>query len=110
MTMIEIRAVVRPSRLDPLRAALKKLPGFPGMTVAKVEGCSGNTRHPGEAGTIKQELLDFSPKVMIHIVAEEAAAQTIYDAIITATRTSRHGDGLVWMLRVEQCLFIAGAP
>ena len=107
--MIEIRAVVRPSRLDLLRAALKKLPHFPGMTVAKVEGCSSNTRHPNDTGTIKQELLDFSPKVMIHIVVDEAHAQEIYDAIIAATRTSRNGDGLVWMTRVEQCLFIAGA-
>jgi len=110
MTMIEIKAVVRPSRLDMLRAALKKLPSFPGMTVAKVEGCSSSsTRHSSESGTIKQDLLDFSPKVMIHIVVEEPHAQAIYDAIIAATRTSRNGDGLVWMTRVEQCLFIAGA-
>ena len=38
MTMKEIRAIVRPSRLERLRAALRAIPNFPGVTLFKAEG------------------------------------------------------------------------
>lgn len=107
MAMIEIRAVVRPSRVEMLRAALRHLPEFPGMTVAKVEGCSGTGKLGANPWTIKQDLVDFSPKSMIHIVVDEAHARPIYDTIRQIARTARPGDGLIWTMRVEQCLFIA---
>jgi nitrogen regulatory protein P-II 1 len=43
--MKEIKAVIRPNKLSALRDALIMLPGFPGMTVSKVEGCSAPARH-----------------------------------------------------------------
>ncbi|MBN9143140.1 MULTISPECIES: P-II family nitrogen regulator [unclassified Novosphingobium] len=110
MAMIEIRAVVRPSRLEMLRVALRQLPEFPGMTVARVEGCSGTGKLGNYPWTIKQELVDFTPKSMIHIVVDEANAKPIYDTIHQITRTARQGDGLIWTMRVEQCLFIAAEP
>lgn len=109
MAMIEIRAVVRPSRIEMLRAALRQLPEFPGMTVAKVEGCSGTGKLGNNPWTIKQDLVDFTPKSMIYIVVDEANAKPIHDTIRQITRTARQGDGLIWTTRVEQCLFIAAA-
>ena len=43
--MKEIKAIIRPNKLSALRDALVALPGFPGMTVTKVEGCSAPSRH-----------------------------------------------------------------
>jgi nitrogen regulatory protein P-II 1 len=46
--MKEIKAIIRPNKLTTLRDKLMLVPGFPGMTVAKVEGCSAPTRNfPG---------------------------------------------------------------
>jgi nitrogen regulatory protein P-II 1 len=42
--MMEVKAVIRPNKLPLLRAALMDTPGFPGMTVAKVEGCSAPSK------------------------------------------------------------------
>jgi Cu/Ag efflux pump CusA len=42
--MIEIKAVFRPGRLRALRNALMDTPGFPGMTVTRVEGCDHRFR------------------------------------------------------------------
>lgn len=42
--MMEVKAVIRPHKLPLLRAALMDTPGFPGMTVAKVEGCSAPSK------------------------------------------------------------------
>jgi len=109
MAMIEIRAVVRPSRIEMLRAALRQLPEFPGMTVAKVEGCSGTGKLGNYPWSIKQDLVDFTPKSMVYIVVDEANAKPIYDTIRHTARTARQGDGLIWTTRVEQCLFIAQA-
>jgi nitrogen regulatory protein P-II 1 len=38
MTMKEIRAIVRPSRLERLRTELRAIPNFPGVTIFKAEG------------------------------------------------------------------------
>lgn len=105
--MIEIKAVVRPARLDLLRTALKAIPNFPGMTVVRAEGCSGNDSTRGASHSIKQDLTDFSQKVMIYIVAHDEQAQEIYDRIAQTTRTERHGDGLIWMTPIQTCLSIA---
>lgn len=105
--MIEIKAVVRPAKLDVLRTALKRIPDFPGMTVMRVEGCSGNdSPHPHG---LKQDLVDFSPKMMVFIVAEDALAERIHEVIVQTTSTERHGDGLIWTTPVQQFRSIAHA-
>ena len=38
--MKEIKAIIRPAKLANLRSRLHKVPGFPGMTVSKAEGCT----------------------------------------------------------------------
>jgi nitrogen regulatory protein P-II 1 len=59
--MKEIKAVIRPNKLASLRDALVALPGFPGMTVSKVEGCSAPNRHL-VPHNIKEQLTDYTPK------------------------------------------------
>jgi len=49
--MKEIKAIIRPNKLTALRAALRDLPGFPGMTVSKAEGCSAPARHVAFVGS-----------------------------------------------------------
>ena len=55
--MIEVKAVIRPNKLAALRTALLETPGFPGMTVTKVEGCSAPNRTA--KFNIKDELTDY---------------------------------------------------
>ncbi len=62
--MKETRAIIHPNNLPLLRAALRDMPGFPGMTVSKVEGFAG--QHSGKADRrIKQE-----PGIRGHIVPQ----------------------------------------
>ena len=69
--MKEIKAIIRPNKLGALRDALVALPGFPGMTVNKVDGCSAPSRHVQARVRIKDELTDYSPKVRIEIIAPD---------------------------------------
>lgn len=103
--MKEIKAIIRPNKLASLRDALVALPGFPGMTVSKVEGCSAPTRHLVHHN-IKEQLTDYSPKVRIEIVAPDEVAQAIFDRITEVAKTGHYGDGLVWITEVEQAAFI----
>jgi nitrogen regulatory protein P-II 1 len=106
--MKEIKAVIRPVRLDDLREALRLVPGFPGMTVAEVEGCSAPARH--HPSTLREELLDYSPKVRIEIVAEDEHADALYETVQRVGATGKVGDGIVWMTAVECCDYLWTSP
>ncbi|VCU70209.1 Nitrogen regulatory protein P-II [Pigmentiphaga humi] len=106
--MKEIKAVIRPNRLDEVREAMMRAPGFPGMTIAKVEGCSAPKRNPPH--NLKEQLLDFSPKVRIEIVAADEHADQLFEALKQAAVTGHVGDGLVWMTEVGRCDYLWHAP
>lgn len=103
--MKEIKAVVRPNKLPALRQALLAIPGFPGMTVSRVEGCSAPLRH-GPAHNIKEELTDYTPKVRIEIVCPDELADPLMDCIIHVAQTGHLGDGLVWVSEVTRAAFV----
>jgi len=103
--MMEVKAVVRPNKLAGLRTALLEIPGFPGMTVTKVEGCSAPNRT--SKANIKDELTDYSAKVKIEIVCNDEVAQALMDRIVTICQTGQIGDGVVWCTEVPKAFFIA---
>lgn len=103
--MKEIKAVIRPNKLAALRDALTAMPGFPGMTVSRVEGCSAPLRHVVR-NSIKDELTDFTPKVRIEIVAPDDVAEVIFARITEVAQTGHYGDGIVWVTEVERAAFI----
>lgn len=102
---MEVKAVIRPNKLAALRTALLETPGFPGMTVTKVEGCSAPSR-TGKSN-IKDELTDYSSKVKIEIVCNDEIAPVLMDRIVTICQTGQIGDGVVWCTKVPRAFFIA---
>ncbi len=103
--MKEIKAIIRPNKLASLRDALVALPGFPGMTVSRVEGCSAPSRHLAPHN-IKEQLTDYTPKVRVEIVAPDDVAQVIFDRVTQVAQTGHFGDGLVWITDIEQAAFV----
>lgn len=97
--MKEIRAVFRPDRLHVLRRALRKIPGFPGLTVIEVKGFTAPAliNNP----TLQEELTDFAGKVMIYTIASDDMVDSIIDVIVRECRTGLIGDGIVWSLPVD---------
>ncbi len=96
--MKEIRAIVRPSRLERLRAALRAIPNFPGVTVFKAEGFTAPAAV--DKRSVKEELTDFSDKLMLCVIADDAMVEPIRQAIVAACRTGHIGDGLVWTVDI----------
>jgi nitrogen regulatory protein P-II 1 len=97
--MKEIRAILRPNRLHALREALRKIPDFPGLTVMNVKGFTAPALIDNP--TIKDDLTDFSRKIMICTVVADGLIDTVTDVIMREGRTGQIGDGLVWVMSVE---------
>ena len=97
--MKEIRAIIRPNRLARLRDALRQIPNFPGVTVLRAEGFTA----PASIGkrTVKEELIDFSEKVMVTVLADDDMVDVIRDAIFDTCHSGMIGDGLVWVVDIE---------
>lgn len=102
---MEVKAVIRPNKLAALRTTLLETPGFPGMTVSKVEGCSAPNRT--SKFNIKEELTDYSAKVKIEIVCNDDVAPVLMDRIVTVCQTGQVGDGVVWCTEVPKAFFIS---
>ena len=102
---MEVKVVIRPNKLAALRTTLLETPGFPGMTVSKVEGCSAPNRT--SKFNIKEELTDYSAKVKIEIVCNDDVAPVLMDRIVTVCQTGQVGDGVVWCTEVPKAFFIS---
>ncbi len=94
--MKEIRAIIRPNRRDRLREALRVIPNFPGVTMFKAEGFTAPASV--ERRSVRDELTDFTDKVMVCVICPDDMVETIRDAIMGACGTGQIGDGLVWVL------------
>ncbi len=103
--MIEVKAVIRPNKLPVLRTALLEIPGFPGMTVTKVDGCSAPSKI--NKTNIKEELTDYSAKVRVEIVCNDEISEVIMNRIVTICQTGQIGDGVVWCTEVPKAFFIS---
>jgi nitrogen regulatory protein PII len=102
--MKQIEAIIKPFQLEEVKQALTKL-GVEGMTVSEVKGFGRQKGHT-ELYRGAEYSIDYLPKVKIEIlVADEKAAQVV-DAIVTAARTGKIGDGKIVITPVEEVIRI----
>ena len=100
-----ILAVIQPFKLDEVVRSLATVPGFTGMTVVPERGC-GRTQM--SRGTVDPADLEyFADKVQLEIVIDDDRVAETVDAITRAARTGRDGDGVVFVVPVEQAFRIA---
>jgi nitrogen regulatory protein P-II 1 len=95
-----ILAVIRPNRLDEVRDALREM-GVRGMTSVEAQGFGHQGGHT-EIYRGAEYQVDFVPEVQVEIVAEDEEAQSIVDAVIASASTGKAGDGMIFILPVEQ--------
>jgi nitrogen regulatory protein P-II 1 len=98
--MKEIKAVIQPSRLSRVREALRKVPGFPGMTITAAEGCS-DVEDLALQRRVTEELVEFSRKVRIEMITPDEHVDEMVRIIRELCHTGQRGDGIVWVTPVE---------
>ncbi|GAA2855149.1 P-II family nitrogen regulator [Pseudonocardia halophobica] len=94
-----ITAIVKPFVLEDVKGALEQI-GVLGMTVSEVQGYGRQKGHT-EVYRGAEYSVDFVPKVRVEVVADDALADKVVDAVVEAARTGKIGDGKVWVAPVE---------
>jgi nitrogen regulatory protein PII len=99
-----ITAVIKPFRLEEVRAALAGL-GVSGMTVTEVKGF-GRQRGHTELYRGAEYTIDFVPKTRIEVAVRAELADQVVDAIAQAAKTGKIGDGKVFIWDLERAVRI----
>ncbi len=102
--MIKVEALIRPQKLEDVKAALSEA-GISGMTVTEVRGSGkqkGYTQHYRGA----EYAVNLLQKIKLEIVVAEADAQAVAQTIADAARTGEIGDGKIFLIPVADVIRI----
>ncbi len=99
-----ITAVIKPFKLDDVKAALKAV-GVTGLTVTEVRGFG---RQGGHTETYRgaEYQIEFVPKVSIQIVVDDDLVDPIVEAVVRSAVTGKIGDGKIWVTSVDRLVRI----
>jgi nitrogen regulatory protein P-II 1 len=94
-----VTAIVKPFVLEDVKAALERL-GVLGMTVSEVQGFGRQKGHT-EFYRGAEYTVDFVPKVRVEVAVDDVLVEKVVDAVVTAARTGKIGDGKVWVTALD---------
>lgn len=96
-----IIAIVRPFLLDKIVVALEDIEKFPGVTITEAAGFGHRLRN-----SLEDALNPFHSKKQIQIAAPNEMVREIVEAIRSQAHTGKKGDGIIWVIPIEQTVVI----
>jgi len=102
--MKRIEAIIKPFKLEEVKERLREL-GVSGMTVSEVKGF-GRTGGRTEVYRGSAYVVDFVPKVKIEVVLKDSLVRDVVEAITTAARTGKIGDGKIFVTTIDEAVRI----
>jgi nitrogen regulatory protein PII len=99
-----ITSIIKPFKLDEVRAALAEL-GVSGMTVTEVKGF-GRQRGHTELYRGAEYTVDFVPKSRIEVAVRSELVDRVVDAIVQAAKTGKVGDGKIFISDLQRVVRI----
>ena len=93
--MKEIKAIIKPWRLEEVIYALRQIEGIPGMTISTANGLSA------ENGTFEQVV-----KTKLEIMVPDELVEPVVQAIQKAAHTGLAGDGRIFVVPIERTVKI----
>ncbi len=102
--MKKIEAIIKPFKLDDVKEALQDV-GVQGLSVIEVKGFGRQKGHT-ELYRGAEYVVDFLPKVLIEVVLADDQLEAAIDAIMTAAKTDKIGDGKIFVSTIEQAIRI----
>ena len=103
-TMTKVEAIIQVSKLDAVKDALHDV-GVEGMTVFEARG-HGRQKGHTEFYRGREYTVDLIPKVKIEIVLADEVVEKVVQAITTAARTGKIGDGKIFLSRIDEAIRI----
>jgi len=102
--MKKVEAVIKPFKLDEVKEALHEI-GVSGITVTEAKGFGRQKGHT-ELYRGAEYIVDFLPKVRLEVVVDDGLVDRVVEAIASAARTGRIGDGKIFVTPVERAIRI----
>lgn len=102
--MTKVEAVIQTSKLDAVKDALHEI-GIEGMTVLEARG-HGRQKGHTEVYRGREYTVDLIPKIKIEMVVTDEMAERAIEAIKTAARTGKIGDGKIFTSRIDDAIRI----
>jgi nitrogen regulatory protein P-II 1 len=102
--MQKIEAVIQPSKLDAVKDALLEA-GIEGMTILEARG-HGRQKGHTEFYRGREYTVDLLPKIKIEVVVTDEMKEKTIQAITSAARTGRIGDGKIFITRIDEAVRI----
>jgi nitrogen regulatory protein P-II 2 len=99
-----VTAVIKPFKLDEVRAALSEV-GVQGITVTEVKGFGRQKGHT-ELYRGAEYVVDFLPKVKLEVAIQDELLDRVLDAIQKSANTGKIGDGKIFVFDLEQIIRI----
>ncbi len=97
-----VSAVIKPQKLDDVRAALQAL-GVSGLTVTDVRGYGRQKGHT-EVYRGAEYSVDFRPKVKIDIAVPTDLLSAVLDAIRAKANSGSIGDGKIFVFELSDVI------
>jgi nitrogen regulatory protein P-II 1 len=97
-SMKKIEAVIKPFKLDDVKEALQEL-GVQGLTVIEAKGYGRQKGHT-ELYRGAEYVVDFLPKIKIEVIVPDSQLGPALEAIQSAARTGRIGDGKIFVSEI----------
>lgn len=102
-----ITAIIKPFKLDDVRAALAEI-GVQGITVTEVKGFGRQKGHT-ELYRGAEYVVEFVPKVKLEIATRADMVERIIDTLCQSARTGKIGDGKVFVSELQHVVRIRTA-
>ena len=98
--MKKIEAIIREEKFETVKEALETR-GFIGLTCTEVKG-RGQQKGLSLQWRVGEYRVDLLPKIKIEVVVSDADSQEVVDTICRYARTGEIGDGMIFVMPVEQ--------
>ncbi len=102
--MHKIEAVIQPSKLDAVKDALVEI-GVVGLTILEARG-HGRQKGHTEFYRGREYSVDLLPKVKLETVVADDLLERAVQAIATAARTGKIGDGKIFVSKIDEVIRI----
>ena len=102
--MQKIEAIIQPSKLDAVKQALLEA-GIEGMTILEARG-HGRQKGHTEFYRGREYTVDLLPKIKIETVVVDDMLDKTVEAILSAARTGKIGDGKIFISKIDEAIRI----
>jgi len=100
----KIEAIIKPFKLEEVKESLDAI-GIRGITVSEVKGFGRQKGHT-ELYRGAEYVVDFLPKIKIELVLPDSQVDQAVEAIVSAAKTGRIGDGKIFIFPMDEVIRI----